>query len=277
MLAVPVKAIALGDGTRIAALADPPYVGDARGLHPLALPPGLRPQPGELDQLGIYFGRDNEPRIMGKRQTPHGEAAIYFRHLQSGWRDGREEIGQLGGTTRGALWGVLGGSDPELVCRSGAVCIIKRQSGWTTVPAGTSQRIVTLQDGVLWGLDDSGVSSIDKQGWAVALPAPEWSAPEALWATQGEAWVSASGQLFHSVAGKWQAMPSPVGAVHSLWGARRDSIWFAGSAGAAHFDGQRLRALSIPGPLYVVRGRSDAELWFGGEAGLFRSQAPSAK
>ncbi len=136
VLDVPVTGIALGDGTRIAVLADPPRVGDRRGLHPLPLPSGLRAKPGENERLGIYFGRDNEPRIMGQRQTSAGEAAIYFRHLPNGWRDGREEIGQLGGTTRGALWGVLGGADPELVCRTGAVCIIKRQSGWTTVPRG---------------------------------------------------------------------------------------------------------------------------------------------
>jgi hypothetical protein len=275
VLSVPVTAIALGDGTRVAALADPPYVGDARGLRPLAVPASLRPKAGEVDHAGIYFGRDNEPRIMGQRQTETGEVAIYWRHLPNGWRDGREEIGQLGGAARGGLWGVLGGADPELVCRTGVVCIIKRQSGWTTVPAGANQRVVTLQDGVLWALDASGVSSIDKHGWAVVIPAPAWSEPQALWATQGEAWVSARGQLFHYSDGKWQAAPSPVGEVSSLWGARRDSIWIAGSAGAAHFDGRRFSSLGLSGPLHAVRGRSDGEVWFGGEAGLFRVRVPN--
>jgi hypothetical protein len=274
VLSVPVTRIALGDGERIAVLGDPPQVGKGRALHPLPLPSGLRSKPGESEQLGIFFGRDNEPRIMGQRQTKAGEVAVYWRHLPNGWRDGRDEIGQLGGTMRGALWGVLGGADPELVCRTGAVCIIKRTTGWTTVAAGATQRIVSLQGGALWGLDASGIAGIDKHGWAVAIAAPAWSGPKAFWATEGEAWVSADRQLLHFESGKWQAVPSPVGEVYSLWGARRDSIWICGSAGAAHFDGQGFRTIAISGPLHAVLGRSDDEVWFAGDAGLFRTQAP---
>src|SRR6185369_4311065 len=87
LLSVPVSAIALGEGTRIAVLADTPYVGDARGLRPLPLPATLRPKATEVDQLGIFFGRDNEPRIMGSRKGQQGERAVYLRHLSSGWRD----------------------------------------------------------------------------------------------------------------------------------------------------------------------------------------------
>ena len=275
LLAVPVNAIALGEGTRIAVLADTPYVGDARGLRPLPLPAPLRPKAGEVDQLGIFFGRDNEPRIMGSRRGEKGERAVYLRHLPNGWRDGREEIGQLGGPAPGGLWGVLGSADPELVCRVGAICIIKRNSGWTTAPAGSLTRVVTLQDGVLWGLEAGGISGIDARGWALAIPAPVWSDPQALWATRGEAWVSTARELFHHRENKWQTVPSPVGRVRSFWGLRPESVWLVGSAGAAHFDGQSFRQVAIGGPLEVVRGRSDAELWFGGEAGLFRAEPTS--
>jgi hypothetical protein len=271
ILSVPVSAIALGEGMRIAVLADTPYVGNARGLRPLPLPATLLPKTGEVDQLGIFFGRDNEPRIMGTRHGEKGDRAVYLRHLPNGWRDGREEIGQLGGAAPGGLWGVLGSADPELVCRAGATCIIKRNSGWTTAPAGAVTRIVTLQDGVLWGLEPGGVSGIDARGWALAIPAPAWSEPEAFWATRGEAWVSSARDLFHHSAGKWQTVPSPVGRATSFWGLRPDSVWVVGSAGAAHFDGQGFRQVAIAGPLNVVRGRSDAELWFGGNAGLFRA------
>jgi len=167
---------------------------------------------------------------------------------------------------------VLGSADPELVCRVNATCIIKRTSGWTTAPAGAVTRLVTLQDGVLWGLDASGISGIDAHGWTLAIPAPAWSEPQAFWATRGEAWVSAANGLFHHRAGTWQTLPSPVGQATSFWGARPDSLWIVGSAGAAHFDGQSFRPVAIGGPLKVVRGRGDAELWFGGEAGLFRAQ-----
>jgi len=275
LLSVPVTALALGEGTRIAALADTPYVGDARGLRPLPLPLPLRAKPGETERVNIFFGRDNEPRIMGRREGEKGERAVYLRHLPSGWRDGREEIGQLGGPAPGGLWGVLGAADPELVCRTNAICIIKRNSGWTSTKAGTQTRVVTLQDGVLWGLDPSGISGIDAHGWALAIPAPAWTEPEALWATRGEAWVSTAHELYHYRDGKWATVPSPVGHVASFWGTRADSLWVVGSTGAAHFDGQSFRPITIDGPLHVVRGRSDSDLWFGGEAGLFRAQPPS--
>lgn len=275
LLSVPVSAIGLGEGTRIGVLADSPYVGDARGLRALPLPASLRPKPSESDALGIFFGRDNEPRIMGSRRGEKGERAVYLRHLPNGWRDGREEIGQLGGAAPGGLWGVLGSADPELVCRVDAVCIIKRNSGWTTAPAGAVKRSITLQDGVLWGLEAGGISGIDAQGWALAIPAPSWSEPRAFWATRGEAWVSTASELFHYRDGKWATVTSPVGVATSFWGARSDSVWVVGSTGAAHFDGQGFRPVAIAGPLQVVRGRSDAELYFGGEKGLFRAQLPA--
>ena len=274
VLSVPVSAIALGEGTRIAVLADTPYVGDARGLRPLPIPSALRAKADEVEQLGIFFGRDNEPRIMGSRRSSKGETAVYWRHLPTGWRDGREEIGQLAGPVAGGLWGVLGSADPELVCRVNAVCIIKRTSGWTTAPAGSAKRVVTLQDGVLWGLDASGVAGIDAHGWALALPAPDWSAPTALWATRGEAWVSAAQGLFHFSGAAWVSCASPVAEVNAWWGARPDSIWLAGSGGAAHFDGHGFGLVPIAGPVRAVRARTDAEVWFGGDAGLFRVRPP---
>jgi hypothetical protein len=66
-------------------------------------------------------------------------------------------------------------------------------------------------------------------------------------------------------------VPSPVGSASSFWGTGPNSVWVVGSTGAAHFDGQRFQKVALAGPLRIVRGRSDAELWFGGEAGLFRA------
>ena len=272
VLTVPVSAIGIGEGTRVAALSETPYVGDARGLHALPLPPALRGKPSDVDQAGIFFGRDNEPRVMGTRRSGSAEMPIYWRHLPNGWRDGREEIGQLGGPVPSGLWGVLGSADPELVCRVGAQCIIKRTSGWTSAPAGSVVRSVTLQERVLWGLDPSGIAGIDAHGWALAIPAPNpaWPTPRAFWATRGEAWVSAEERLFHYSEGTWRVVTSPVGEAWSFWGARAGSIWVAGSRGAAHFDGHEFRLLKVSGPLRVVQGRSDAEVWLGGDAGLFR-------
>ena len=270
LLSTAVTSIALGEGSRIAVLADPPQIGDARGLHGVPLPDALRAKPGEADEARIFFGRDNEPRIMGSRRSSSGENAIYWRHSPNGWRDGREEIGQLGGTTRGGLWGVLGNSDPELVCRAGASCIIKRTTGWTTVPAGPAARSVTLQDGVLWGLDDTGIASIDAQGWSLAIAAPANAAPRSFWAIRGEAWLSTERALFHFQGGAWATLASPLSDVSAWWGTRADSVWFVGRGGVAHFDGHGIRAAAIAGALLAIQGRSDAEVWLGGDAGLFR-------
>jgi hypothetical protein len=271
-LRVPVSSIALGDGSRIAVLADPPYVGDARGIHPVPLPAALRAKSAEADELRIFFGRDNEPRVMGTRRSATGEAPVYWRHTNAGWRDGREEIGQLGSTSRGGLWGVLGSADPELVCRTNAVCIIKRTSGWTTAPAGSTTRVVELRGGTLWGLDASGLAKIDVHGWSVAIAAPAWSEPQAFWTVENEAWVATTSELFHYVSGAWSKEEAVITAPTAFWGLRPDSVWVVGKGGAAHFDGHGWRRLSLPGPLGAVIGRSDTDLWFGGDAGLFRAQ-----
>jgi hypothetical protein len=271
-LTLAVSSIALGEGSRIAILSDPPQVGDAHGVHRVPLPNAFRAKPGENDDLRIFFGRDNEPRVMGTRRSSAGEASIYWRHTSSGWHDGREEIGQLGSTTRGGLWGVLGSADPELMCRASSVCIIKRSSGWTIAPAGPAPRVVTLQAGFLWGLDANGIASIDAHGWSVVLPAPAWSEPRAFWAVSGEAWVATARAFYHYHARVWSEERAPISEPTAFWGARPDSIWMAGKGGAAHFDGQSWRPLSIAGPLRAVAGRNDSELWFGGDAGLFRVQ-----
>jgi hypothetical protein len=272
VLTAPVSSIALGEGTRVAVLADTPQVGDAHGFKALPLPPGLRAKPSEVDQAQIFFGRDDEPRILGTRRSDRVESAIYWRHTASGWRDGREEIGQLGGTVHGGLWGVLGGDDPELVCRTNSLCIIKRSSGWKTAAAGGSTRQVSLQDGVLWGLDASGIAGIDVHGWALAIAAPAWSAPNAFWATRGEAWVGSERELFRFNAGTWTTLPLPIESVTAWWGAHSDSVWLVGKGGVAHFDGQRFRVAAVEGTLRAIRGRPNGEVWFGGDAGLFRAR-----
>jgi hypothetical protein len=258
----------------VGVLADQPSVGVARGPAPLPLPAALRAKPGDVDRLGIYFGRDNEPRVMGSRMGESGERAVYWRHLPNGWRDGREEIGQLGGAVPLGLWGVLGSADPELVCRVNSLCIIKRRSGWTLAPAGAIERLVTLQEGVLWGLDGSGIAGIDKRGWATVIAAPSAWKPRAFWATAGEAWVSTADELWHFHDGKWASITSPVGAVSALWGASRASVWLAGAHGAAHFDGKDLRATTLREPLAAANGRSDDEVWLGGPTGLYRVRRP---
>jgi hypothetical protein len=271
VLSVPVTWLALGEGSRLAVLSDPPLAGDQRGLHALPLPAALHAKSGEVDDARIYFGRDNEPRIMGTRSSATGQTPIYWRHTASaGWRDGRDEIGRLGGPAASGLWGVLGAADPELVCRAGAECIIKRQSGWKTAPAGAEPRQVVLQDGVLWGLDASGISSIDAHGWALSIPAPAWAQPRAFWATAGEAWVNTETEMFRFHDGVWSTLPQPVPEATCWWGRTADSVWVVGNGGIAHFDGRAFHVRAMPGQMRVITGRANGEIWFGGSSGLFR-------
>ncbi|HEX3772893.1 MAG TPA: hypothetical protein VHV51_00445 [Polyangiaceae bacterium] len=266
----PIHDVALGDGSRWAALGDTPYVGDARGAHALPLPDALKPKPGEIDDARIFFGRDEEPRIMGARRASSAERSIYWRHAAGVWRDGREEIGALAASTQGALWGVLGSTDPELVCRVNAQCIIKRTSGWTTAPAGSSVLHVELCDGVLWGLDARGLSNMVTRGWVVALPAPAWSEPRGFWAASGEAWVATAHGLFRFHDRTWDEVAAPVAEPESIWASAANSVWVAGKSGAAHFDGRNWQSVALDGSFSKVLGRSAQELWFAGETGLFR-------
>jgi hypothetical protein len=43
-----------------------------------------------------------------------------------------------------------------------------------------------------------------------------------------------------------------------------------GNGGVAHFDGHGFRTAAVPGALRAIQGRNDAEVWLGGDAGLFR-------
>jgi hypothetical protein len=77
VLAVSVSSIALGEGSRIAVLGNEPYVIDIRGARSLPLPNAFRAKPEQREELRIFFGRDNEPRIMGTRRAESGESPVY--------------------------------------------------------------------------------------------------------------------------------------------------------------------------------------------------------
>jgi len=269
LLAARVRSLALGDGGRVAVLADEPYLSDGKGFRELPLPVALKPKSGQADEVEIFFGRDFEPRLMGTRHTSDGDHPVYLRHVNGVWRDGREEIGQLGGANRGDLWGELGTVDPELVCRTNAVCIIKRNSGWVTAPAGSARQLVQLASGDVFGLAASGISSIDPKGWKTVIPAPAWQMPRAFWFSRDEAWVASDDGLWHFVTGTWSKSEAPIAGPRALWGLTSSSLWLVGQGGAARFDGAGWRRAALPGPFVVVSGRAENDVWIGGDSGLF--------
>jgi hypothetical protein len=82
--------------------------------------------------------------------------------------------------------------------------------------------------------------------------------------------VSTERELFHFLGGAWSALPSAVSGVTAFWGPRADSVWLVGQGAVAHFDGHGLRTAAIAGTLRAIQGRTDSEVWLGGDAGLFR-------
>ena len=267
----PVRSLALTDGARVAMLSDEPAVDNGKGFRELPLPAGLKPKSGQTDDVAIFFGRDYEPRIMGTRHASDGDRPVYLRHLNGAWRDGREEIGQLGSASRGDLWGELGTIDPELVCRTNAVCIIKRNSGWVTAPAGSVRRVAQLADGTVFGLDANGISGIDAKGWQLVIPAPTGVVPRAFWTSHGEAWLASEDALFHFAAGAWQKEPSPIAGPSAFAGADASAVWVVGQGGAALFDGRHWQLATLAGPLSTVAVRRGDDAWLGGAVGLFHA------
>jgi len=251
-------------------LGDEPSVNSGKGFRELRLPPALKPRPEQTDEIEIFFGRDYEPRIMGTRHTSGGDRPVYLRHVNGAWRDGREEIGQLGSANRGDLWGELGTIDPELVCRTNAVCIIKRSSGWVTAPAGNVRRNVQLLGNNVWGLDASGISSIDAKGWKTALAAPAWQTPRAFLTLGDEAWVLSDDGLWRYSGGAWSKSSAPIAQPRAFWGLSTSAVWLVGQGGAARFDGKNWQPIAFAGPLSVVAGRAENDVWIGGDSGLFQ-------
>src|SRR4051812_37945704 len=90
----------------------------ARELPAPTLPP--------RSTVELFFGRDNEPRLMGFAPSgAGGDVPVYLRFRQGAFRSEPSELGPLG-APHGALYGVLGFADPEVVCRPRELCLVKR-------------------------------------------------------------------------------------------------------------------------------------------------------
>jgi hypothetical protein len=273
----PVFAIALEHPPLVAALSrDRLFVHDEKGWRSEALPRSVGPGPEQ--DLAIFYGRDDRIRVIGTR-TDHGKAeGVYLRLLPAGFKIEKSEIGRLG-DLRGAFVAVLGTADPEIVCRPGDVCLVKRRSGWTTIAAPVDIRRVVLGEGEGFAVAGKQLLHLEPKSFEPAGPVGSWQDADALFATRDRAWVVETGaSRIHSYAnGAWHVEPSPIRGPRALWGASPDALWLAGDGGLAFFDGQSWRlASSAPAPLSVVLGRSADDVWVGGEHGLFHVEPAPA-
>jgi hypothetical protein len=233
------------------------------------------PLPPNTIAAALWFGRDNEPRVMGYSGPDSQNVAplrpIYLRYKQGRWAPEPGELGRLGAPV-GALYGVLGFQDPEVVCRPTSVCLIKRTSGWTSIPAHSAPVHVLLAGATAWALEEHRVQRLAPSGFVELEPARPWQNPRGLWADADNVWVSEANppRLYRLRAAAWSAFDVPIREPRALWGDASGGVWLAGDGGVAYFDGAAFRVVTeLPGPLALIVPNGK-ELWLAGAAGVFR-------
>ena len=270
-LVEPVRSLAIGK-PRVAALGARVWLREGGAWGEIPLSPGLLPADGERDDVRIFFGRDDRPRIMGARLGPNGERAVYLRWRDS-WKREKKELARLAGEPPGALYGVLGHDDPEIVCKVTDICIIKRRTGWTSVPTEPLRLWVEVAAGRAYALDTGRLLLLGDAAFEPhASPVPFAEAGGVGATSPSDVWVSepGAGRIHHFDGSRWASSPSPVDNPRGLWAATPSDVWLVGDEGAAHFDGTNWARVEGPsGPLAEVRGR-DGEVFVAGATGVWR-------
>jgi len=274
VLETPCRALALDREPLWAALGDDVVtVQDKKGIREEPLPPLLR---GAHQELGVFFGRDYRVRIAGTSQTTKGDEARYYRSLPGGLRPAPDELGPLGKAGAPGLVALLGTLDPEIVCRPGMSCLIKRISGWTKASAPSGLERVGLSLGTGWALVGASLFRLDKD-WVAVGPA----SPGAPWQTADDAFIREqracvierkTSRMHHFDGQRWRSTQSPVSGPRSLWGTA-DSLWVAGEGGVAVFqDGAWVSIPAAPRGVAQVLGRDVKDVWLCSSQGVYRSQ-----
>ncbi len=270
----PVARLALDKPPHVAALGEKSvFIHDAKGWHEQALPKAVSAA-ADLE-IELFYGRDYRVRIVGAYSSPDGERSVYLRSVPSGLKPAPGELGRLGSSTRGALVAVLGTADPEVVCRPGEVCLIKRVNGWTTLNAPAELSLAAVSHGSGWVVAGERVLRADRE-WMPLEPKGPWKQPNALFAVGERVFVTEASppRVYELGDGAWKIHESPVGVVSSIWGLGPEAYWIAGDAGVAYFDGKAFRPVpAAPKGTRRILGRSEAEVWFAALSGLYRLSA----
>jgi hypothetical protein len=222
----------------------------------------------------VFFGRDDQPRLMGFAPGESGrDVPVYLRFRHGAFRPDPSELGPLG-APHGALYGVLGLADPEVVCRPRELCLVKRTTGWKRVAAHEQPVPIVLRNGAVFALHPDHIERLVDDGWTALSPARSFEQPLDVWpASNGELWVidrSPSG-LFRFKDARWESVRTPVSAPHAILGRSDQSVLIAGDNGAAEFDGERFRCVrGVSGPLRLAFAVAD-DVWVAGESGVYHS------
>jgi hypothetical protein len=269
-----VARLALDKPPHVAALGEKSvYIHDAKGWREEVLPKSVSAAPDA--ELELFYGRDYRVRVVGAHSSPEGVRAVYLRSLPGGLKPAPGELGRLGNSTRGALVAVLGTADPEVVCRPGDVCLIKRVNGWTTLTAPADLSLAAVSHGSGWVVAGDRVFRADRE-WMPLEPKGPWKEPNLLFAVGERVFVSevSPPRIYELGDGAWKTHESPVGVVSSIWGIRPEAYWIAGDSGVAFYDGREFRPVpGAPKGTRRILGRSEAEVWFAALSGLYRLTA----
>ncbi|HEX2874275.1 MAG TPA: hypothetical protein VHP33_23635 [Polyangiaceae bacterium] len=268
----PCRAIALDREPYVAALGnDAVTVFDKRGSHQEALPEALR---GKGVDVGVFFGRDYRVRIAGLAHTQKGDEVRYYRSLPGGIKSALDELGPLGKPGGPGLVALLGTADPEIVCRVGESCLIKRISGWAKASAPAGLTRVGLSLGTGWAIAGTSFYTLGKDWQALPVPGPWRAADDAFVRGTDACVVEHDASRLHHFDGKaWHSSNAPIAGPRTVW-ASEDSFWLGGDGGVAVFDDGALRRLD--GALHVaqVLGRSASDVWVCAAEGVFRAMPP---
>ena len=273
VLEAPCRAIALDREPYVAALGnDSVTVFDKRGSHQEALPEALR---GKNVDVGIFFGRDYRVRIAGTAHSPNPkkpDEVRYYRSLPAGIKSALDEIGPLGKAGGPGLVALLGTADPEIVCRVGESCLIKRVSGWAKASAPAGLTRVGLSLGTSWAIAGTSFYTLGKDWQALPAKGPWGKADDAFVRGEHACVVEHDASRLHHFDGSaWRSSSAPVNGPRSVWAAE-DATWLGGDGGVAVFEDGAFRQLE--GALHVaqVLGRSANDVWVCAAEGVFRAR-----
>jgi hypothetical protein len=270
----PCRALALDQEPYVAALGDDAVtVLDKRGTHEEKLPDGLR---GPNISVGVFFGRDYRVRLAGTAHTPTGDEVRYYRSLPGGLRPAPDELGPLGKPGAPGLVALLGTADPEIVCRAGISCLIKRISGWAKASAPVGLEHVGLSWGSGWAIAGTTFYRLEKDWVAASAVGPWRHADDAFVRDQHACVVEHDGSRLHHFDGAaWHSSAAPVTGPRSVWGGKA-SLWIAGDGGAAVLVDDAFQSLPDISRVAQVLGRSDDDVWLCTNDGVFRARGATS-
>jgi len=245
--------------------------------------PKAHAAPASKLEAGIYFGRDDRPRLMGYVRGDDGVRMVYLRFKGGQWRPEPKEIGRLGKAPARELFGVLGWDDPEVVCKTSDVCLIKSRKGWQevepTIPASARVRAF---GGKGYAVTGDGFYRADKAGFVRVGPPARWTTAPAGFRVdaQGEVTVTepAKGRV-HVLDAKgdsWGWMDSPVAGPKDVAGPTNEPI-VVGAGGMARREGGKWHRVGEVGwklRFVLVDGDPESGVIVAGESGVFRVRAP---